>query len=78
MDAEVVAAPTPVHLTPADCVLIPLAAACIGTTAKAIERKIERGMFPEGAVWFRAPDGRIYIDLKAHAKWVRGELKRGA
>ncbi len=68
----------PVHIAPADCVLIPLAAACLGTTKRALETKIARGLLPERSVWFKAPDGRIYIDLKAHARWVRGELTRGA
>lgn len=67
----------PIQIGPAECVLIPLAAAAIGTTPKAIERRIERGIWPERVVWFRALDGRIYIDLKAHARWVRGELNRG-
>lgn len=67
-----------VQIAPAECVLIPLAAAAIGTTPKAIERRIERGIWPERVVWFRALDGRIYIDLKAHARWVRGELNRGS
>ena len=68
----------PISLSPADCVLLELAAKCIGTTRSALETQMSRGRLPEGAVWFKAPDGRVYIDLKAHAKWVRGELRRGA
>lgn len=75
-DTTELAAP-PTQIAAAECCLIPTAAASIGTTPKALQRKIERGILPERIVWFKAPDGRVYIDMRAHAKWVRGELNRG-
>lgn len=40
-----------------------------GLTRKAIERKIERGVWIEGA-HFRRRDGSIFIDMEAYARWV--------
>lgn len=51
-------------------VLLPLANALTGYTVKAMQRKIERGDWPEGRVWKRAPDGHIMIDLVGYQKWV--------
>lgn len=42
-----------------------------GYTAKAIERKIERGDWLEGEVWTRAPDGRVLIDTRGYERWVQ-------
>jgi hypothetical protein len=55
---------------PARYVLLPLANALTGYTVKAMERKIERGDWPEGRVWKRAPDGHIMIDLVGYERWV--------
>lgn len=51
-------------------VLIPKAAEVTGYTAKAIERKIERGQWREGIEWRRAPDGHRMINLEGVRKWV--------
>lgn len=45
-----------------------------GYTQKAIRRKIEEGIWREGVMWLKAPDGRILIDMEAYQKWVKGEL----
>jgi hypothetical protein len=63
------AAPS-VAVLPARYVLLPLANALTGYTVKAMERKIERGDWPEGRVWKHAPDGRIVIDLVGYQRWV--------
>jgi hypothetical protein len=63
------AAPS-IAVLPARYVLLPLANALTGYTVKAMERKIERGDWPEGRVWKRAPDGRIVIDLVGYQRWV--------
>jgi len=55
---------------PARYVLLPLAQVLTGYTVKAMERKIERGDWPEGKVWLHAPDGRIVIDLMGYQKWI--------
>ena len=57
-------------VAPAPYVLIPVAAVIIGLTVKAIERKIEQGIWLEGREYRRAPDGRIYISIKGFEQWV--------
>lgn len=57
------------QVTPARFVTVELAATMTGLTAKAIERKIERGEWAEG-IHYRLRDGRRYIDMKAYEKWV--------
>ena len=60
-------------IAPARYVLLPLASAITGYTVKAMERKIERGDWPEGRVWKRAPDGHIMVDVIGYQKWVEGQ-----
>lgn len=55
-------------------VVIKLAAELTGYTAKAIQRKIQEGVWPEGVMWKKAPDGRVLIDMEGYRKWVEGEL----
>ncbi len=57
-------------VTPLRCVLIPLAAQYTGYSQHAIRNKIDRGDWPEGKLWRRAPDGRIFIDLPGVQRWV--------
>ena len=59
-----------VFVTPARYGLLPVANAITGYSVKAMERKIERGDWPEGKLWKRAPDGRILIDMMGYQKWV--------
>jgi hypothetical protein len=59
-----------VAVMPARYVLLSLATLVTGYSVKAMERKIERGDWPEGKVWKRAPDGHICIDLVGYEKWV--------
>ena len=49
-----------------------------GYTPDAIRSKIKRGDWLEGAVWQRAPDGRVLIDLQGYDKWVEGSLQHPA
>jgi hypothetical protein len=51
-------------------VLIPKAAELTGYSVKAIERKIERGIWRQGIEWVKAPDGHRMIDLRAYERWV--------
>lgn len=39
-------------------------------TEKAIRRKIESGVWTEGAQYHRAPDGRIILNINAIKKWI--------
>lgn len=51
-------------------VLIELASQLTGYTVKAIEQKIDSGVWQEGVVWMRAPDGRRHIIVEGYHKWV--------
>ena len=45
-----------------------------GYTPDAVRSKIKRGDWLEGAVWVKAPDGRILIDTEGYDKWASGEM----
>lgn len=53
-------------------VTIDKAAGETGLTPAAIRKRIERGTWLDGHEYSRAPDGRIYIDVQAVARWQRG------
>lgn len=55
----------------AEVALIPTAAVALGTSQKAIRRKIEEGVWREGREYHRR-DGRIWVDFRGVAQWVRG------
>lgn len=59
----------PVLLAPSRFVTVELAAQLIGLTPKAIERKIERGVWLLGK-HYRKADGRLFIDMKEIERWV--------
>ena len=61
---------TAVLVAPARYVLLPVANVITGYSVKAMERKIERGDWPEGKLWKSAPDGHILIDMMGYQKWV--------
>jgi hypothetical protein len=61
---------SPAAVSTARYVTIALAAAKTGLTEKAIRRKIEDGVWLEGAQWKRGADGHIYIDMEGYEKWV--------
>lgn len=67
VDAPTVVAPQPLAETPT----IERAALAIGLTTRAIQRKIQEGVWVEGRQYHRGKDGRIYIDMPGVAKWVR-------
>lgn len=54
-------------------VLLKLASQLTGYTVKAIQRKIESGVWTQDQVWIRAPDGRIMVDLVGYHRWVQGK-----
>ena len=49
---------------------IPRPAELTGYSVKAIERKIEGGLWVEGREWRKAPDGRRLIDMRGYDAWV--------
>lgn len=61
---------TIVVLNPTRRVTIKLAARVTGLTEKAINMKIQEGVWREGHEWHRGEDGRRYIDLDGYNAWV--------
>lgn len=45
-----------------------------GYTDKAVRRKIESGIWREGEMYVKSPDGHIHIIVEAYNRWVKGEL----
>lgn len=60
-------------IAPARYVRIPLAATVTGLSIKAIEKKIEDGIWLEG-IQYKRKGREIYIDLKGYEQWVEQEL----
>ncbi|WP_426269211.1 excisionase [Dyella kyungheensis] len=44
-----------------------------GYTENAIRMKIKNGVWLEGVVWIKSPDGRVLIDTEGYEKWVAGQ-----
>lgn len=44
-----------------------------GYTEKAARRKIEDGVWLEGKVWCKAPDGHVMIIMDGYEAWAAGE-----
>lgn len=44
-----------------------------GYTEDAIRAKIKNGVWLEGVVWVKAPDGRILISIEGYETWVQGK-----
>jgi hypothetical protein len=62
---------TTIRVTPGEHVRLgPVAEAITGCTVKAMQRRIERGIWLEGKEYHRAPDGTLWIDVKGVAAWV--------
>jgi len=49
--------------------------AASGYTEDAIRAKIKNGVWLEGKVWLKAPDGRNLIDVQGYERWVEGQLQ---
>lgn len=45
-----------------------------GYSVKAIERKIESGVWTEGGVWVKAPDNRRLFSMEGYKRWVEGAM----
>ncbi len=55
-------------------VLVDKFAELSGYTRKAVEAKIDTGVWIEGVQYCRAPDRRIVINIEKVEAWQRGEL----
>lgn len=60
----------PVRVAPASHVTLTLAQAVTGLSIKSMEARIARGVWLQGKEYHRAPDGRIFVDLRGYALWV--------
>ena len=60
------------RLAPPPVVTLAHAATLTGLTRRAIEAKIARGDWLDGREYHRAPDGRIFVDLRGYERWVVG------
>lgn len=59
-------------------VTIRKASELIGYSEDAVRSKIKRGEWREGALWQKAPDGRVLINTEAFIEWVeKGACARG-
>lgn len=70
------AAPRVPVLAPERYVTIAVASLVTGYSVKAVQRKIEDGVWLEGSEYLRAPDGRVLVDLEGYTRWARGERSR--
>jgi len=50
------------------------AAELSGYTEKAIERKIESGVWLQDVIWKKAPDGKIMVSPEGIDAWVEGQV----
>lgn len=62
--------PDSIEIKPARFVTIALASTVTGLTKRAIQGKIDRGVWACGRQYRKGPDGRIYIDLQEFERWV--------
>ncbi|OWQ68490.1 excisionase [Stenotrophomonas maltophilia] len=69
---------SPANLRPVRFVTLKQFEALTGYTVDAINSKIKRGDWLEGAVFIKAPDGRNLIDLEGYEEWVvQGRVASG-
>lgn len=61
---------TTVQVQAAPYVTIRLAASITGLTEKAINGKIDEGVWLEGKEWRRGPDGKRYVSVRGYTTWV--------
>lgn len=59
-----------IGLAPPRYVLLEVAELLTGYTVKAMNHKIDDGIWLEGKVWRRSPDGRRLLDLRGFERWV--------
>jgi hypothetical protein len=59
-----------VGLTPPRFVQAWVAALLTGYTEKAINAKMDEGVWVENREWMKAPDGRRLVDLQGYERWV--------
>lgn len=63
----------PAAMAPARYVTIAGAATAMGLSEGSVRKRIERGIWLERVHYRKAPDNRIYIDLKAIEAWIESK-----
>ncbi|QTD90788.1 excisionase [Burkholderia anthina] len=48
-----------------------------GYTEEAVKSKRRDGVWLEGQLWIKAPDGRILMDIEGYEKWVETARESG-
>lgn len=66
-----------VALHPARFVSLELASTITGYSVRAMQTKIDRGVWLDGHEYIRAPDGRILVDIKGYELWAVGQRRAG-
>lgn len=46
-----------------------------GYTIKAVEHKMDDGVWRQGKIWIKAPDNRRLINLKEYDLWVESQVR---
>lgn len=59
-------------------VLIKRFAEITGYSENAVRHKIKGGVWIEGRIWRRAPDGRIFVNIVEFERWVESEARVAA
>lgn len=44
-----------------------------GYTEQAVRDKMHKGVWTEGMIWLKAPDGRILLSIEGYHEWVEKE-----
>ncbi len=60
---------------PSQLVVINRFAALTGYSENAVRHKIKGGVWLEGRIWRRAPDGRICVNIHEFERWVESPTK---
>jgi len=61
--------------SPVRCITIKKFCEVTGYTENAVNAKIRDGVWLEGTIYIKAPDGRRLIDLQEYDLWVQRESK---
>lgn len=61
-----------IGLVPPRYVMPKVAEILTGYTEKAINQKIDNGVWREGKEWRRAPDGKRFVDMRGYEAWIEG------
>ncbi len=62
-----------VAVAPARYLTIKGAAAAMGLSEGAVRKRLERGIWLENKHYRKAPDSRIYIDMRAIEAWIESK-----